>query len=172
VERAIRRTLRQGILSFAAPDVMRQGRRERVEVGIARVEESAADLESGFRTKHQRVSESVQTADFMTVDLVGDAFLIISLSPTTQPVAPTAHWEFEVTPVRTGAQTLTLKGTSLVTIGGIERTIAVPSFDREITVDVDVVYGLRRFIRANWQWIVGTIVGLGGAIAAWIALFS
>jgi hypothetical protein len=171
VERAIKRTLRTGVLSFAAPDVMKQGRKERIEVGIARQERDAPALDTQFRTKHERVNEAVQTAEFMTVELVGDAFEIAALSPPTQPVASTAHWEFEVTPLRAGAQTLTLKGTSLITIDGVERTIAVPAFDRGIRVEVDVAYGIRRFFGTNWQWIVGTLVGLGGAIGAWLALF-
>jgi hypothetical protein len=42
--------------------------------------------------------------------------------------------------------------------------------ERDIRIHVDVVYGTRRFVTGNWQWLVGTAVGLGGGIAAWIAL--
>ena len=168
----LRRTLRKGMLMFAAPDVMRQGRKERVEVGIARDSEAAADLDIDFRTRHQRVSDEIRTADFMTVELVGDAFEIRPLSPPTQPVAPTAHWEFEVTPRRSGHRVLTLTATAVVSIDGTERTVAVPAFDRDIDVTVDFGYGTAQFLRGNWQWLVGTLVGLGGALAAWIALFT
>jgi hypothetical protein len=172
IEQAVRRTIRQGRLTFAAPDVMRQGQMERVEIGVARDLGLDAELAAGFRTTHQQVSETVPTSDVMVVELVGDAFAITALSPAAQVLTPIARWEFEVTPLRSGKQRLTLKGTSLVTVDGVERSIGVPAFDRDIKVVVDVGYGLRGFLAANWQWIVGTVVGLGGAIAAWIALFS
>jgi len=31
-------------------------------------------------------------------------------------------------------------------------------------------YGTRRFIANNWQWLIATILGLGGAVAAWVTL--
>jgi hypothetical protein len=151
---------------------MRQGQMERVEIGVARDLGLDAELAAGFRTTHQQVSETVATSDVMVVELVGDAFAITALSPAAQVLTPIARWEFEVTPLRSGKQRLTLKGTSLVTVDGVERSIGVPAFDRDIKVVVDVGYGVRGFLAANWQWIVGTVVGLGGAIAAWIALFS
>jgi hypothetical protein len=48
--------------------------------------------------------------------------------------------------------------------------IAIPVLEREILIRVDVGYGTRRFIENNWQWLIATIVGLGGGVAAWITL--
>jgi hypothetical protein len=170
-ERAVARSVSEGLLSFSAPDTMRQGRRERVEVGIARTTDLGTELEATFRRAGTRETQTVGTSDYMTVELVGDAFTIRALSPANQIVAPLARWEFDVTPVTAGSHLLTLVGTCWITVDGERRSLAVPSFDREIKVAVDVGYGLRHAVTGNWQWIVGTVMALGGAIAGWIALF-
>ena len=54
VERAVNRTLRKGLLAFTAPDTMRQGRKERVEVGIARTTDHESDLINALRTATRR----------------------------------------------------------------------------------------------------------------------
>jgi hypothetical protein len=48
--------------------------------------------------------------------------------------------------------------------------IAVPVLERQIQVRVNVSYGIQRFTANNWQWVAGTVIGLGGGIAAWIEL--
>jgi hypothetical protein len=50
--------------------------------------------------------------------------------------------------------------------------MAVPAFVRMVDVEVDNAYRVKRALAGNWQWIIGTILGLGGSIAAWIALFG
>jgi hypothetical protein len=107
----------------------------------------------------------------MGVELRGASFEIDALSPAEQLIAPLARWEFDVTPVRAGGQTLTLcvslRIDSPYAVGG---RIAVPVLERQIQIRVDVGYGLRRFTANNWQWVAGTVIGLGGGIAAWIEL--
>jgi len=170
VEKAVKRTLRRGVLAVSAADRMRQGRKERVEVGIARTTESAPELFASL-TGTPRIADEINTSDHMQVELVGDGFAIVPLSQPGQLIVPTARWEFLVTPLRSGAQSLAVVGTCWITVDGAERAVAVPAFERMITVDVDFAYGVRKAFAANWQWIIGTVVGLGGAIAAWIALF-
>jgi hypothetical protein len=154
---------------------MIQGRKERVEVGIARSSELCQALAAGLRGRGELQFEEVDTSSFMGVELKGAAFGITPLSPLEQLVAPLARWEFDVIPSRAGHQTLTLcislridVTNSGLTSGG---RIAVPVLERDIRIRVDVVYGTRRFVAANWQWLIVTAAGLGGAIAAWITLF-
>jgi len=54
-----------------------------------------------------------------------------------------------------------------VTAGG---RIAVPVLERDIRIRVVVRYGARRLVTNNWRWLIATVLGLGGALAAWIAL--
>jgi hypothetical protein len=172
VSRAVRAVVRPGLLAFNPPSEMIQGRSERVEVGVARTPELREALTTGLRGRGVPEVVGVDTSPFMGVELRGSAFEIASFSPAEQLVAPMARWEFDVTPVRAGRQTLTLCVTlrvdSPVTPGG---RIAVPVLEKKIRIRVDVNYGMRRFVTNNWQWLIATILGLGGALAAWLALF-
>ncbi|MGI9007321.1 MAG: hypothetical protein ACR2FU_14195 [Streptosporangiaceae bacterium] len=146
VRRAIRSAVRPGVLAFNPPEEMTQGRPERVEVGVARSAELVDGLVSGLRGRGGVRIEPVPTSAFMSAELRGDSFVIAALSPAEQIVAPTARWEFDVTPRRAGVQTLTL------------------------CIRVSVGYGARSFFAQNWQWLVGTAIALGGAVAAILAL--
>ena len=84
---------------------------------------------------------------------------------------PLARWEYDVTPVRAGSQTLTLcVSLRIDSPHASSGRIAVPVLERQIQVRVNVGYGIQRFTANNWQWVAGTVIGLGGGIAAWIEL--
>ena len=171
ISRAVKESVHPGLLAFNPPSEMQQGRAERVEVGIARSPELRDALTAGFRGRGLPEVLQVDAAPVMGVELRGSSFQIDVLSPAEQLVVPLARWEFDVTALRSGSQTLTLcvsiRIDSPFAPGG---KIAVPVLERDIKIRVDVVYGTRRFVASNWQWLVGTAVGLGGGIAAWVAL--
>ena len=175
IQEEVRRTLRDGLLGLAAPDTMQLGHVERVEVAIARTEDLKAELAAAFRTSSPRLSEGVKTADFMTVELISDDFTIKELSEKTQLLARVARWEYDVIPRRTGALTLTVRGSCVLHINGVDRAASIPSFEKQIHVDVDILFGVRSFAGQNWKWLVGTLIalaGLGSGIAAWIGVFT
>ena len=171
ISHVVRDTVHPGLLAFNPPSEMHQGRSERVEVGIARSPELRDALTAGFRGRGLPEVVHVDASPEMGVELRGSSFAIEALSAAEQLVVPLARWEFDVTPLRSGSQTLTLCVTirieSPYVSGG---RIAIPVFERDIRIKVDVVYGARRFVANNWQWLVGTAVALGGGIAAWISL--
>jgi hypothetical protein len=172
VSRAVRAAVRPGLLTFNPPAEMIQGRSERVEVGIARSVELRESLETGLRGQGKPQFEEVSTSPFMGVELKGTSFEVTSFSPLEQLVAPIARWEFDVRPNRAGHQKLTLcvslRVDSPVATGG---RIAIPVLEREIRIRVDIGFSARRFLASNWQWLIATAVGLGGALVAWITLF-
>jgi hypothetical protein len=171
ISHVVRDTVHPGLLAFNPPPEMHQGRTDRIEVGVARSPELRDALTSGFRGRGLPEVLQVDAAPLMGVELRGSSFKIEPLSPPEQLVVPLARWEFDVTPLRSGSQTLalcvTIRIDSPFVSGG---QIAVPVFERHIRIKVDVVYGTRRFVANNWQWLAGTAVGLGGGIAAWISL--
>ncbi|HEX5188340.1 MAG TPA: hypothetical protein VFW16_02280 [Streptosporangiaceae bacterium] len=171
ITRAVRESVHPGLLAFNPPPEMQQGRAERIEVGIARSPELRDALTAGFRGRGLPEVLKVDAAPVMGVELRGSSFQVDALSPGEQLVVPLARWEFDVTPLKSGSQTLTLcvsiRIDSPFASGG---KIAVPVLERDINIKIDVVYGTRRFVAANWQWLVGTAIGLGGGIAAWVAL--
>ncbi len=172
VSRAVREIVKPGLLAFNPPPEMFQGRTERIEVGVARSPELRDALTAGFRGRGLPEVVQVGTSPAMGVELRGSSFEITGYSPLEQLVAPLARWEFDVTPVRAGNQTLTLCVSLRINspfAGGGQ--IAVPVLERKIRIRVDVSYGTRRFVMSNWQWLIATALGLGGAVAAWVALF-
>jgi hypothetical protein len=115
--------------------------------------------------------ESIRTSPVMEVELVGESFDITSFSPARQLVDPDAKWQFDIRARRHGAQRLILR--IAMHVAGPDAAsvmVAVPVLERVIEVEVDVPYSLRRFTSANWQWLAATILGLGGAVSAWLAL--
>jgi hypothetical protein len=171
ISHVVRDTVHPGLLAFNPPQDMRQGHSERIEVGISRSPELRDALTAGFRGRGLPEVVHVDSAPLMGVELRGSSFMIEALSPVEQLVVPLARWEFDVTPLRSGRQTLTLCVTIRIDSPHVSGgQIAVPVFERDIRIKVDVVYGTRRFVTNNWQWLVGTAVGLGGGIAAWITL--
>ena len=167
----VRDTVHPGLLAFNPPSEMQQGRADRIEVGIARSPELRDALTAGLRGRGVTEIVQVDAAPVMGVELRGSSFQISPLSPVEQLVVPLARWEFDITPLRSGSQTLTLCVSIRIDTpfqgGG---RIAVPVLERDIRIRVDVVYGTRRFVANNWQWLVGTAIGLGGGIAAWVSL--
>jgi len=123
----------------------------------------------------------------MTVKLSGgDSFKVEALSPAEQlvpeiapwesadrPIPAVAFWKFNVMPYRAGLQTLALSVSMRIdspkTAGGY---MSVGVLDWQIKIRVDIGFSTRRFLVNNWQWLIATTVTLGGALAAWVALFS
>jgi tRNA A-37 threonylcarbamoyl transferase component Bud32 len=171
ISRAVKAAVKPGLLSFNPPAEMVQGRKERVEVGIARSPELREALATGLRGRGDLQFEGIRTSPYMGVELSGSGFEVTSFSPLEQLVAPVARWEFDVRPFRAGRQKLALcvsmRIDSPKTTGG---RIAVPVLEREIRIRVDLGFSTSRFLAKNWQWLIATILALGGALAAWAAL--
>jgi hypothetical protein len=174
VSRAVRAAVKPGLLAFNPPAEMTQGRKERVEVGIARSPELREALAAGLRGRGELQVENIATSTHMGVELKGSSFEIVPYSPLEQLVAPTARWEFDVLPHHAGLQTLTLCVSLRIeperSGAAVSGRIAIPILERDIRIRVDMSYGARRFVAGNWQWLIATALGLGGAIAAWVAL--
>ena len=171
ISRAVKAAVKPGLLSFNPPVEMVQGRNERVEVGIARSPELREALATGLRGRGDLQFEGISTSPYMGVELSGSSFEVTSFSPLEQLVAPVARWEFDVRPFRAGRQKLALcvsmRIDSPKATGG---RIAVPVLEREIRIRVDLGFSTSRFLAKNWQWLIATILALGGALAAWAAL--
>jgi hypothetical protein len=168
---AIRAAVKPGLLAFNPPPEMTQGRKERVEVGIARSPELRDALLAGLRGQGEVQFEEVPTSMLMGVELRGSSFAIDAYSPLEQVVAPAARWEFDVRPLRPGTHTLTLCVSMRVDAPasplGAGGRIGVPVLERQIRIRVSLGYGTRAFLVGNWRWLIATAVAVAAAAAAW-----
>ncbi|HEX6150569.1 hypothetical protein [Nocardioides sp.] len=176
IDNALSMYVQQGRLLFNPPEHMRQGRTERVTVAIAQhmgLDNYLRTLASG---SGDAPIEDVETTPFMAVELTGAAFTITSLqlgNAAEQLLRPTALWQFDVIPERSGAHSLQLRVAMRIPLPDHpNERVSLPVLERTVRVRVDPSYSGRRFVRTHWQWLAATVVGLGGAIAAWLKLFQ
>ena len=167
VKAALGVEVRLGALGLVVPQ-LRQGREDAVMVVISRADD-ANSLIATFIAKSQVPHvEPIKTSAVMRVDLTGSSFQVRRLNPPDgeQVVSDTATWEFEVLPLSSGVQFLTVSASMRIPVPGFgERTVGVPSLRQEFRVDVDRLYAGRAFMRRHWQW-VGTSVIAAAAVVA------
>ena len=167
VKAALGVEVRLGALGLVVPQ-LRQGREDAVMVVISRADD-ANSLIATFIAKSQVPHvEPIKTSAVMRVDLTGSSFQVRRLNPPDgeQVVSDTATWEFEVLPLSSGVQFLTVSASMRIPVPGYgERTVGVPSLRQEFRVDVDRLYAGRAFMRRHWQW-VGTSVIAAAAVVA------
>jgi hypothetical protein len=175
VRRALKEAVQRGLLVFNPPDEMKHGRKERVEVGIARSAALREALTAGLHGHGEPQFEEIDTSSFMGVELIGDSFEITPLRLPEQIVEPLARWEFDVLPKQAGLQDLILSVYLRVVLA--KRTeingqgLTVRVLERKIRIRVSVRYSTRRFLVSNWQWLIATAAGLGAGITAWVEFF-
>lgn len=162
-----------GALVFNPPFQMRQGREQRVSVGVARSDVLIGKLVAQLGSTDSAIIENIQTSAMMQVELQGSAFEITSLTPTEQIVASTAIWRFNVIPLVSGTRTLTVTAMMRLQLPAEqEGTMVLPAVERSVRVEVDVPYRAKRFVSAHWQWLVGTTIAAAGAVIAWLGLYK
>ncbi len=169
VRKALGIEVRLGALGIDAPS-LRQGRHDTVRVMISRAVNAESLIAALVAESQVRSVEAIDTSAVMFVDLTGHSFRIQRLNPPggEQLVSNTATWEFDVLPLSAGIQSLTVSASLRVPVPGHgERTVSVPSLEREFTVEVDHLYAGRTFVQRNWQWI-GTSALAAAAIVAGI----
>lgn len=181
----IKDSVRSGLLKLTAPDHMRQGKHARVLMGIAPGPDAEQELNRRFKNagvgglvnamvEALSVDTSpVDTSPVMSVECHGDGFVVTPLSATAQVVASAAFWEFDVFAHSSGLRTLLFLINLELPVPGIpELRRSVPALDHKVDVEVSPLYSAGVFWVHNWQWVLATFIGLGGAITAWLKLLG
>jgi hypothetical protein len=158
--------LKSGLIAYEPSRTMTQGVPENVLVRISRG--GAIDADSGFT--HTAWVEAMRVSGTMTAKLSGNPqdFEIVPLSTGTQAVVEASDWLWRVTPLRSGALILNLTVTARISLSDSR----IESRDElvkaaEITVATDYWWLTKRFVKSNWQWLLGSPVVVGGAFA-WV----
>lgn len=162
--------LAPGRVLFNPPQEMKVGVKERVEVRITKT--ITEDLTVGLRGRGVPQIEEIKVGTLMKVRLMGDSFDMKALSHEEQVVAGEGftQWDWDVTPLKSGIQTLLLTVTVRIKIPGYgEEKIDYPVFERQIKVKVSPIYSTINFIKSYWQWIVSAMIIpiIGWAVKKW-----
>jgi hypothetical protein len=142
-----------GQIAFNPPAAMREGAAERIEVRVAEAKAASALPEMSGNVQ----TEPIRVSPVMSVQLQGASFHITPLDPQDQIVTSDGftQWDFDVTPVASGDQTLSLTASVEIAVPGFgPQRRAFPVLSRTVHVQVNPV----GFLTDNWQWFAGTIL--------------
>jgi prepilin-type N-terminal cleavage/methylation domain-containing protein len=150
--------LAPGKILYNPPRQMRQGKKERVEVRVAR--QFAGDLAAGLRGRGEPAIRQIQVGSVMIAQLSGDSFTIKPIGKPDRIVPDDgfAQWEWDVMPIKSGEQTLQLLVSVKIKLPGSgEENYVHPVMEEAIAVSINPWYVVSTFITKNWQYILGTI---------------
>lgn len=148
----------EGYILFNPPLTMRVGRSYTVEARVIKILTNA--FEEGLKGNGDVVLDQLKIGSIMRAKLTGSGFTISENSEPSQPVIGDdfAHWEWSVRPEQSGQRKLTLRVSIIVKIPDISDTVKdLPTFERDIRVNVNPVYTATNFATQNWKWVAGSI---------------
>lgn len=160
--------LEQGQILYNPPAEMQRGARERVEVRISLNPEEV--LSEDLQGSGEPVQEAIPVARFMTVRLTGPGFEITPLSSPEQVVARDAYtqWAWDIVPLESGEQRLSLTVTARVKIPGFgDEARDIEIIEREILVQVTPVQATLDFLGGNLEWIGPAVLAALAALGGW-----
>ena len=137
-----------GRILFNVPQEMKVGTKERVEVRIAK--NFTENLSTGLRGHGIPQIEEIKVNTLMGVRLNGDNFDIKALSHEEQIVAGDGftQWDWNVTPLKSGIQSLLLTVTLRIKIPNYgEERKDYPVFERRIKVKVNPPYAIKNLLK-------------------------
>lgn len=155
------KNIRNHFFLFQIPEFMRTGISKRVAASVA---ESLLLLKEKYPV---RVIEEVIGGQGMQLKLCGEYFDITPVDNGTYLIKDgnIAKWNWDVTPLRSGKQKLTLSILSKRVIDDATSSLELLIEARTINVCVNTTYMVRQFIAKNWQWLIGICTGSAITIA-------
>jgi hypothetical protein len=131
--------LRTGAMAIDAPETMWVQKKEAVKVSLGKADMATVVAALG-KVRHKPIVKEIKVDTLMRVELSGDAFEIEwpeHVDKALREDEP-AVWEFRVTPLRRGLQTLTIRGVVRVRIpkGDEQEFYELPVVEHKIDVRV------------------------------------
>ncbi len=151
--------LSRGRILYNPPAEMQVDETERVEVRISMDPEATLEVE--LKGSGAPQVESIPVSAFMKVRLMGDAFRITSFSSEEQvvPAQGYTEWDFDVTPNKSGEQSLSLVVTARVKLPGYgDEQKDLKIIERQIRVRVTAGQSMGAWLRTNKTWLYPAVV--------------
>ena len=129
---------------------MKAGDTELVEVRIT--QNITADLTKGLEGRGKAKIKKTKVSSYMKVRLTGSAFKIVPEISEPQIIESDKYteWQFHVTPLKSGIQTLHLTYYVIISIAGYyDKQKAYKVGDWKVNVTVNPMY----FLKCYWQFI-------------------
>ena len=162
----ILKKLPMGEVLFNAPKEMKVGETELVEVRIS--QNITENLTKELKGRGEPEIRETKVSPYMKVRLAGINFDIDPQNGAEQIIERDkyTHWEFHVTPLKSGLQTLKLTYYVIIPFQGADRQKEYEVGDWEVSVNVTPM-GL---LKCYWQFIVGTLIAIIALIISIIGI--
>ena len=162
----ILKKLPMGRVLFNPPKEMKVGEMELVEVRIT--QNITENLTKGLEGHGEPQIKETKVSTYMKVRLTGRNFDIDPKNGVPQIIESDKYtpWEFHVTPLKSGIQTLKLTYYVIIRIQGADRQKEYKVGDWEVNVKVTPM-GL---LKCYWQFIVGTLIAIVALIISIIGI--
>ena len=160
--------LPMGNILFNPPKEMEVGGTELVEVRIT--QNITENLTKGLEGRGDPLINETKISATMKVRLTGKNFKIVPQSEEEQIIGSDRYteWEFYVTPLKPGIQTLHLTYYVILSIPPYDDS-KVKGYEVGYR-EINVVVNPARFLESHWQFIVATLLTIVGLIIAVIAI--
>src|SRR5947208_14665873 len=138
---------------------MTVGKIDRVLVRISR--SPSGDMYRDLQGPGTPETEVIQVGPNMTATLSGANFTISPINTADQyvPTQGFTQWAWDVTPTRWGQQVLILTVTVRLLVPGYPaERMDYRVLERAVKVRVNPYFTVFGFIRAHWEWFVGTLI--------------
>jgi hypothetical protein len=122
---------------------------------------SIDELKDKITEAGEREGAKIRVAPTMSAVLESSGFEIKEFQDKIQGISSVeaTKWEWEITPIKRGEQTLCLTISALLSVNG-ERTPRkiVPTYKKKIYIKVTFIQQLGFFIKDKWDWLWGVIL--------------
>ena len=146
---AILNSLKSGDVVFDSPTHLFIEETKIIEVTLVPPGLPVPELREGEVVAEALISNRMQAT------LTGQGFLIEALTPEVQAVSertPTM-WRWQVTPTKTGTQSLHLSLLAIIEVEGDDTPFVVRTFSRDIEVNITIQQKVFGFLGNNWKWL-------------------
>jgi hypothetical protein len=174
VKESLDEVIKPGRMLFNPPKSMQLNQTAFIDVRITRSQDLDAELSAHLKGTGLPQIEGIDTSFVMGVMLRADGFAITALSVEEQRVRGDGitGWQFNVTALRRGLQSLFLSvSLRLPMAGRDDEYLSAPVIERQVEVQVTAAARAGLFWKKNWQWCIGTLVGVPAAVIAALAIF-
>lgn len=138
---------------------MKAGVSQRVGVRISKT--IMEDLYTGLRKMRIPELDKIELGELMKIHLAGNNFYIKPISHEEQTAAQQefTEWDWDVTPLKTGTQSLLLSATvNIDSPDSGNESKDYPLYVKAVTVKFNLVYSTINFIKSYWLWIIGIFI--------------
>jgi hypothetical protein len=132
--------LEKANIAYDTPDNLQLGEPRIIKLLLS-TQRSIPEIQATFETPEQTEGAEIEVSSRMRARLTGGGFIIQPLTEADRYISGVTEtkWLWEISPIRTGIQTMRLTLEALIRVGDTETFQPIETYDRLIDVRVDEI---------------------------------